>query len=232
MGLNLRAGNYQELFDPDDSLITAMLRSHLGQDVPLGEHGHTMELGDEMGWSWWNQLKDLAREQLGEGACPQIHATDAWNAVYIDAPINRMVLWADGKPAKDRPLTSTRTTDLKPASTWRRLLRRVGLERKPSKAPDDAIARIMDHLVEANGARAEERGALQVGNLRLLMAELGQLLGCIGVEATPQAVEALRRSYSDTDDRCDDDPGIQCLCHAWLTGSFALANRTPLWLIK
>ncbi len=88
----------------------------------------------------------------------------------------------------------------------------------------------MAAMVDAYGAREGECGALQVGNLRALCDELDALLEVVQL---PQSVEALTSTIeSYENDRPDDDPHIQGLCHAWITARFALENRTPLWLVK
>lgn len=212
------------------SRVVHLLRCACGADVPLGTQGVDFCLPDEMGWSWWSSLQTFAREKLGPSGSRQIAAVDAWQAAYVDADIDRVVLWLEGKRSVDQGSFTLESRPNVGGSLIDRLLRRLRLRKKPALSPElDAVVR---QMVEDYGARPGERNAFQVGNLRRLMGELDALLATIGVRQTKDAVQALRRTYSESDDRCDDDPEIQCLCHAWLSASYALEVGAPLWLVK
>ncbi|MFU8829517.1 MAG: hypothetical protein ACNA8P_08805, partial [Phycisphaerales bacterium] len=115
------------------------------------------------------------------------------------------------------------------APLWKSLLRRLRLMKPPQTS--DEVAAVLQDMIEAYGTRRGERGAVQIGNLRGLVCELSDLLRLLEINADRESVEAARVAFH-SDDRCDDDPEIQCLCHAWLTADFALRNGCPLWLIK
>lgn len=186
-------------------------------------------LQDEMGWSWWSALKCLAEQKLSAGAAPHINAVDAWRSVYIDADTERHVLWPDGKPdSASHAEQKIVVTNVSGGSWPSRFLRKLRSKKFP--VPDE-VAEVLDQMVTDFGARAGESDALQVGSLRGLSDELGRLLDALGVERSEEAVTLLMESYSQ-DDRFDDDPEIQCLCHAWLTTTYAIQNGEPMWLVK
>ena len=106
------------------------------------------------------------------------------------------------------------------------LLRLVGLSRRFD------IDYMMVQMVGDLGARHGELQAMQIGNLSMLHSELTNLARELGYETTLEAIEALLGSYSDDEDRWEQDEEIQCLCHAWLTSYHALQNGTPMWLCK
>lgn len=231
MGIRFSVAHPIDVFgEGTASRVVHLIRSECGPAVPLGTQGVDFCLPDEMGWSWWSSLQAFAREKLGPSGSRHIASVDAWQAVYVDADIDRVVLWLEGRPSFDQGSFTLASHPNVGGSLIDRLLRRLSLRKEPALSPElDAVVR---QMVEDYGARPGERNAFQVGNLRRLMGELNALLATIGVCQTKDAVEALRRTYAESDDRCDDDPEIQCLCHAWLSASCALEVGAPLWLVK
>jgi len=232
MGFNFQAGTPKDVFEQDHAdRVTRELQTHLGIDVPLGEGIPIFCLNDELGWSWWSELQAFASDQLGSKHSRQINALDAWQAVYIDSDVDRIVVWPD-EPPKNKPgvVTVAASGPQAPRSFLTGLSRLLGFHRKqhvPAEISNAAMG-----MLNAYGPDVDERGGLQVGNLRLLMNELEALLRLIPVIPEESEVEQCMRSYSEDDNRIDDDPAIQCLCHAWLTARYALRNGVPLWLIK
>lgn len=53
----------------------------------------------------------------------------------------------------------------------------------------------------------------------------------LGHETTPESMKNLLESYF-TDERCEEDIEVQCLCHAWLTSKHAIDHGVPMWLLK
>lgn len=232
MGINFRSGHPTDVYEAEmASRVARMLVEHAGAKAPLGTPGESFSLPDEMGWSWWRSLQEHAANQLGSSGAPQIQATDAWNAAYVDANITRLVLWPDGPPRAAGSAPQFQAVVTSKPSLLERLRGFVGLG-SAQHAPPPGLQAAMDQMFAELGPRAGEHGSLQVGNLRALMMELNQLLGRLGVEPNQASVHALLDTYAKSDDRIDDDPEIQCLCHAWLTATHALARRSPLWLIK
>lgn len=204
------------------------VQTHVSPDVPLGQAARYFCIEDELAWSWWSELQGLARAKMGE--CPHILAVDAWQGVYLDMQPDRLLFWPDGKAPGQGYDDFGRGRAIEiGAPAWKRLLRRLKLMRQPETS--DEFASVMQGMVEAYGTRRGERGAVQIGNLRGLFRELSTLLRLFEIDADQDTVEAVRVKYH-SDDHCDDDPEIQCLCHAWLTADFALRNGCPLWLIK
>jgi hypothetical protein len=204
------------------------IRSRVSPDVPMGQPGIYFCIEDEVAWSWWSKLQGLARERLDE--CPNILAVDAWEGVYLDMAPERLLFWPDGEsPEQGSDDFKRGRPEEIGAPLWRRLLRGLKLMKEPQTS--DEVAAVLQDMLEAYGTRRGERGAVQIGNLPGLFRELSDLLRLLEVNADRNAVEAVRVEYR-SDDRCDDDPEIQCLCHAWLTADFAIRNGCPLWLIK
>jgi hypothetical protein len=228
MGFNFQSGHPQDIVADSDEVV-AILTTRFGPALPLGTPGNHFSLDDEMAWSWWNELQTFAASELGDAATPQIRATDAWYGVYVDAPVTRELLRHAGAEPEAKVISITRTPD----GLLTKLRRLIGLgAREERQSEVEAAAhQAMQAMVDQYGARAGENGALQVGNLRALIAELESLLRLINAEPTAATIEALRQSYS-ADDRVDSDGHIQCLCHAWLTATHALAHKAPLWLVK
>lgn len=215
MGFNFQAGHPTGVFGAEEGQrIARQLSERFGASVPLGSGQETFCLPDELGWSWWSDLQKLARKKLGAKKCPQILAADAWSAVYIDAKVDRELLRPDA-PAEKK----------KPAPRWELA---TG---DPSELPA-SLRSALDDMVKKLGARSDEEGGLQVGNLPLLFQELTALLQKLGTEPSESAVTKLMKSYSEDDDRIDSDTEIQCLCHAWLTAKHALDHHVPMWLVK
>jgi hypothetical protein len=240
MGFNFLSGHPDQVFGAEAAALHARaLRERFGDSVPLGDpHADLFCLQDQIGWPWWQQLQARAARDLGEDATRQIRAVDAWSGVYIDTDVDREVLWPEGRSAPNAATAALAVPEMHPAtpvvipkvSFFVKFLRFFGVPIGPP-APIDPTP-FIGIMVDQFGARAGERGALQVGNLRLLIPELEALLGALDVKPTQEAVGALLRSYSEDDAKADSDPEVQCLCHAWLTARHALENRTPLWLIK
>lgn len=228
MGLNFQSGHHVDMCGAEEGeRVAAALRARFGDAVPLGAPGAYFCLRDEMGWSWWSTLQMFATQRMGEAGSRQIRAVDAWNGLYVDADVDRDVLWPDGRPSRPGPLKFAAP---KPSTWLGRVRRAVGLG--PRERDIDLEARAaLQEMMQQYGPRKGEEHALQVGSLRKLMAEAESLLRELGVEPSASAVEEALAGYSN-DDRCDADPAIQCLCHLWLTGTHALAHQQPLWLIK
>ncbi|MFT3687165.1 MAG: hypothetical protein QM783_19960 [Phycisphaerales bacterium] len=224
MGFNFQSAHYTEVFGPEHGEpIAAALRKRFGPDVLLGKPNNAFCMRDEMGWSWWSRLRAAAAESLGEAATRQFHAVDAWQGVYVDAPVDRELLWPGGKPVAPQIATTGKPSFID------RLRKLFGLA--PKGDADSEMRRALEQAMKANGPREGERGALQVGSLPKLMAEAEAMLRHLNVQPTTAGVEAMLAPYA-ADDRCDDDPHIQCLGHLWLTGTHAMQNRQPLWLVK
>jgi len=225
MGINFQSAHHTEVFSPEHAeRVAASLRKRFGPGIRLGKPGNAFCMRDEMGWSWWSTLGATAAEMLGEAETRQLRAVDAWQGVYVDAAVDRELLWPDGKPAAPRAAATVG----KP-SFAARLLKLVGLAPRNDVPPE--VRRAMDEMVRAYGAREGEHGAVQVGSLPKLIAEAEALLRHLQVQPTAAGVEAMLAPYA-ADDRCDDDPHIQCLGHLWITATHALQNGQPLWLVK
>ena len=231
MGINFPAGHPRDVFTHDYAdKVVRQFRQSFVTDVPLGTPGRCFCLEDEMGWSWWSCMQRFAAEKLGASGARQIAAVDAWLGVYLDTDVERVILWPEGMPAPGEADEPKLVGNIASGGSWiSRILRRLG--RRDPGLPTKPEAAIRE-MMAAHGARPGERRALQVGNLRVLTTELAAVLEAIGVDRTEAAVDALRRSYAQCEDRVDDDPEIQCLCHARLTASHAAAQRVPLWLVK
>jgi hypothetical protein len=229
MGFNFVAGSPWDLFEDDlaDRYVEE-LRLAVAESVPLGRGIPEFVIRDEMGWSWWSELQAFARERLGREGSAQIGAVDAFEGVYVDADIDRRLLWPNGKP--ERTESPIFTMKLATQPWYRRPLQWLGLAPNSEVSPE--IQSMMTQMIADYGARAGEFGALQVGNLRRLHDELSELAVFLGHDATQGPIEDLRRLYCDDEDRCDDDPEIQCLCHAWITSRYALDHGVPMWLLK
>jgi hypothetical protein len=233
MGFNFQTGHPHDVLRNGDE-VCRLLKSTFGDDIPLGMPGERfMFHADELAWSWWGELQDFALRELGESGSLQIRGVDAWEGVYLDADIDRELLKLPRQEPKAEPILRliAHTT---PDSFITRVRRIFGLAPKAGSedAQRDQLIAMATEMVKQMGPREGERGTLQVGNLRKLIEELESLLAKLNVEATEAAVEALRRSYADEDERVDADGHIQCLCHAWLTATYAREHRAPLWLIK
>ncbi len=226
MGFNLRSAHSTEVFDTEyGELVAAALRKRFGDHVPLGKPGNVFCMPDEMGWSWWSALGAAATLSLGEAATRQLRAVDAWQGVYIDALIDREVMRLGG----DVSTPQVTTTVIGKLSFANRLRKLVGLAPK-DEIPAE-IRKVMDEMMRANGPRDGERGALQVGSLPKLMAEAEAMLRHLKVQPTIAGLQTMLEPYAAAD-RCDDDTHIQCLGHLWITGTHAIQNRQPLWLVK
>ena len=229
MGFNFQAGHPTRVYrEGVGARVVSLIHSEIGASVPLGDDkADPFVVMDELGWSWWSDLQSFAVDKLGESQARQISAVDAWNGVYLQAEVDRVLLWPDGKPQE--PSQPRIRVVHKQGDPWhQRLLRFLKLKRKDVHGD---ILQALQAMRDAYGARAGETGALQVGSLVSLKSELDGLLEAIGIESTEAAVEARRSHYADSQDRMDDDPHIQCLCHAWLTADYAITHGSPLWLI-
>lgn len=215
MGSNFHAGHPTGVFGAEEGhRIARQLSERFGSSVPLGTGKKVFCLPDEIGWSWWSDLQKLAKKKLGAKHCPQILCADAWTAVYVDAQVDREVIRSESSATGEKQ---------KPAPRWE-----VATGSASDLPPE--LRNALDQLVKNLGARSDEQGGLQVGNLPLLFQELSALLQKLGTDANAAAVQKLMTSYSG--DRAEDDPEIQCLRHAWLTAKHALEHRSPMWLVK
>jgi hypothetical protein len=61
--------------------------------------------------------------------------------------------------------------------------------------------------------------------------ELMALGAAAGLPTAPESAEELRRSY-DEDDRYEEDPAIQCYCHAIVTAAHAIKTNQAMFTIK
>jgi hypothetical protein len=227
MGFNLQSGHHSEVYDGEfGEKVASALRQQLGPDIPLGAPGNLFCHGDQMGWSWWSELQSLAGERLGEAKSRCIRAVDAWNGVYVDSQLERALVYPDGEePPPPRPM---RVKASGGGSFWTRLKRRLGMQPQLPAGVEEA----MQQMRIAYGAREGEGHALQISSLRGVLAEADALLRAMDVDPSREPVEALLDSYIKSPDKFDDDPGIQCLCHLWLTATHSLEHRQPMWLIK
>lgn len=91
MGFNFQAGHPTGIFEGKYAQrVAEQFQAKFGASLPLGKEGllgkgRVFRLRDEIGWSWWGELQELGKEELGEKACPQLLGADAWSAVYVDA---------------------------------------------------------------------------------------------------------------------------------------------------
>lgn len=227
MGFNFTVSHPRTAFIEGfgDKVVEALRRS-CGVNVPLGSLDEDFVLNEELAWSWWAELQQLALEKLGPAGSEQMQAVDAWMGVYVDADVDHFVLHLDrgpGTPSVRLVLTEVAVP------WWRRILRTLGLAR----SADAELSAMQAELEGALPQNAElDDSALQVGNLRRLMAELNALLDALGIQRTEPSIIALRDSYLNDDDRIDSEGAIQCLCHAWLTAKHAIEHRAPMWLVK
>ncbi len=234
MGINFQSGHPCDVYEAEyGARIGSLLQNELGHGVPLGIPGKLFCLDDQLGWSWWNEMRRLASDKLPENDIEQISAVDAWQGVYLDKNIDRVLLWPDGNPdRKDMNKSVGFAIDVVQQSWFLQKLIKLGIRKAPSVPPVSTTEAAMEEMTARCGARPGEGKALQVGNLRKLKSELDALLQSIGTDSNATAVTKLMQSYAEDDDRVDDDPEIQCLCHAWLTATHAIENKAPLWLVK
>lgn len=232
MGFNFQAGHPQDIFGEQEAQsIIAKLSAAIDPPPPFGDPDAYYCLNDEIGWPDWSDLQVLAREQLGDEKCTQICNIDAWYGVYVDSKVDRILVPRVATKEEFRAYPPKLVPhSLTKENLLQRILRRIGL-RKRVTLSDEFISELQG-MVDAFGARDGEQGAMQVGNLRSLNDELESLIAALGYQVSEDAIERLRRSYVEDDDRVDEDPAIQCLCHAWLTAQHAIRNKCPLWLIK
>jgi hypothetical protein len=112
-----------------------------------------------------------------------------------------------------------------------RLLEVIGVRRRAPVIPP-GVEGMMREMIKAFGTRESDAGGLQVAGLEAVFGEAEVLLSRIGCERTELAVNDLYRSYSESNERVDEDPHVQCLCHLWLTARHALERGRPMWLVK
>lgn len=225
MGFSFVACHPAEMFGEEFAQgFIADLQSQVPGDVPVGYPDTYYSVDGELGYSWWERLQAFAKKKMGK--CPNLLATDAWQSLYLDMTPDQLLYYPNGSPAEYV------ADDSNPGKTahihtgwWSRLLHRFCFLN--SSRSGDATDRVTDCF----STRAGEPGVFRVGNLRGLFRELSELLHLLDINADCDSVEALLAEYR-SDDHCEDDPEIQCLCHAWLTADFALRNGCPLWLIK
>lgn len=232
MGFNLRSCHGQDLFEEDAGLYERVLRDRFGPSLRLGVPGSSMELPDEMGWSWWSELQGFAESRLGRDGSRYIRAVHAWHAVCVDADVERELLWPRGGQAEspDGPTVLTASVS-RPQSFWGRL-KSLFVKAPATQEIDAAVKRAMDEMVTKYAPRPEERNGLEVTSLRGVMSEAKALLESLSITPDDDAVRARWNVYLQDDARCDDDVHIQCLRHLWLTGNHALAHGQPMWLVK
>lgn len=228
MGFNFVAASPWMMYEEEWANKQARaLLSEVSESIPFGKDAPDFVMPNEMGWSWWSQLQVLAADRLGKEGSTQIRAIDAEEGVYVDANIDRVLIWPNGKPENAE---HSRPSLVLPKTPWyRRPLQWLGLASKSDMPPE--VERMLIEMIENCGARQGERGALQVGNLRLLHSELSDLATQLGYETTLDAMNNLLQSYSN-DERYEEDIEIQCLCHAWLTSKHAIDHGVPMWLLK
>ncbi|MCK4871621.1 MAG: hypothetical protein KAS72_02740 [Phycisphaerales bacterium] len=233
MGLVLQAGHPNEIYgDEYGPQVAGVLKDKLGDAVPLGTPNECFDsfdgLGGELAWGWWSELQQLAEETLGEDATPHLTRVDAWEGVYVDVRSEPTLVWPKGEGEEPQQPAVSVTIAPEPTLVGR-ILQRLGLRGRG--LPADAQA-MMQAMAAEFGPREGERGALQVGDLRALREELAKLAEALGHQANDEAMLTLAREYSADDDRCDDDGGVQCLTHAWITSSKALELNAPMWVVK
>lgn len=228
MGFNLQSGCPSEVFDADSaSMVEAAFRAKYAARVRLGKPGSHMVLPGEMGWSWWKQLQQFASAKLGDPGTSYLRATDAWQAVYVDAEIDRTILWPEPKTRSGRPFGASQIVSRDRLPLLMRVKSLLGLNPIPRR-----IRRALDQMKRDYGPRPGEDGALQVASLRGVLREAESLLVKIGVRTDQSSVEQTLDRYERDESESDDGPAVMCLCHLWLTGSHALSHAQPLWLIK
>ncbi len=233
MGFNLLSGHHTEVFKPEYAEQFAQaLQQRFGVDVPLGAPGNVHVEPAQMGWSWWDDLKTLAKDKLGEEGSKHICAVDAWCGVYVDAPVEKEVLRPVGTP-EQRPTTArvtVITAQPKPGllGNIKRFLGVVPQE--PRLSPD--VEHMAQELLTAVSGMKSEGDDLQVSSLPAVLAEAERLLAILQVRPERDAVRAALKSYEDSESNFENDPGIQCLYHLWLTGTHALQHKQPMWLVK
>ncbi|MFO0860557.1 MAG: hypothetical protein U0570_08365 [Phycisphaerales bacterium] len=228
MGINFESGCVAEVAAEEEvERLSSLLRQGVRADVPLGLPGNHFCHQSEMGWSWWHRLKQHADERLGSAGAKHIMAVDAWFGVYVDAPIERVTLRLNPEPSEPEASAI--------APVWRptvvdRLRMAIGLAPK-TRSADHVAYESLNRMFREFGPRPGERAVLQVSNLRGVLQEANRLLEQNGTACEQAAVESLLATYDDNE-RMEDDPQIQCLCHLWLTGTHALRYEQPMWLVK
>lgn len=229
MGFNLQSACIEEVFGEEDApQFAALIHEQAGPDVPLGTPGNGYCHHDEMGWSWWHQLKVHALDSLGPAHIKFLTAVDAWHGVYVDAPIDRLALRLNPEPAS---APSNQIVRASPPTFLDKVRSAFGFAPK-QRDTEDALRTVIDQMHREFGPRAGEQSVLQVSSLRGVLEEANELLAQHGTNANAADVEELLATYSSDDARVDKDPHIQCLCHLWLTATHALEHRQPMWVIK
>lgn len=227
MGLNLQSAcAINVLGEEDAERVSLLLRKEFGNEVPLGKPGNQYCHRDQMGWSWWHQLKQHAVQILGTSGSRHLAATDAWFAVYVDAPVDRLAL-----RLRPEPVGVPEIAPLPQLTLVEKAHAAIGFPPK-HKLADIAGRRALNEMYREFGPRAGEQAVIQVSSLPGVLGEAANLLTHHGTPLQTDEVEALLSTYADNDARIDDDPHIQCLCHLWLTATHAIKHRQPLWLVK
>lgn len=211
MGIEFFVGTIEDIYEDDDIGVTIrrMLVELCGTEVPLGtgegffSSGQAMKC--DMGWSWWNKLKQTARSVVGQ-PCRTIEETYAWSAIFVDSRIPPSIIWPDGEETQSVA--------------------------EPVYAEDPEVQTQITQLVNENGCPPEIRLAMQVFDLRGLHSDLCRVASALGHHTDEQSMIDLGRTYTSDDDRIDDDPDIQCLAHALAATNAALRLNSPLWFIK
>ncbi|MBN8598033.1 MAG: hypothetical protein J0L78_10205 [Planctomycetes bacterium] len=172
------------------------------------------------------QLKQHAVQILGTSGSRHLAATDAWFAVYVDAPVDRLAL-----RLRPEPVGVPEIAPLPQLNLIEKARAAIGFPPKHNPA-DIAGRRALNEMYRQFGPRAGEQAVIQVSSLPGVLGEAANLLTHHGTPLQTDEVEALLSTYAENDARIDDDPHIQCLCHLWLTATHAIKHRQPLWLVK
>tara|TARA_Y100001933_G_scaffold226024_1_gene239730 strand:+ start:633 stop:1337 length:705 start_codon:yes stop_codon:yes gene_type:complete len=234
MGFNFLAAGIEEIMGPSDAdSLASLIRANVPGDPPISKPGFEFCMRDEIGWSWWSELQQHAAQRLGDDRVQALLAVDAWTGAYLDVDCDRLLLWPDGEPDGDgsEGQPTIEVLGHRPASFFSRILRLLGIGRATDAEPDPEIRGMLDAMVSNFGARDGESGAFQIASLPRLIGELDGLLRHEDIEVNEESVRRTLAEY-ENDDRIDDDPHIQCLCHAWLTARVASDNACPMWLLK
>tara|TARA_E500000318_G_C3498125_1_gene187250 strand:- start:16 stop:720 length:705 start_codon:yes stop_codon:yes gene_type:complete len=234
MGFNFLAAGIEEIMEPSDAdSLASLIRANVPGDPPISRPGFEFCMRDEIGWSWWSELQQYAAQRLGEDRVQALLAVDAWTGAYLDVDRDRLLLWPDGEPDADASESQPTIEALghQPVSFISRILRFFGIGRSSDAEPDPEIRGMLDAMVSSFGAREGESGAFQIASLPRLIGELNEILAHEGIGANEESIRRALAEY-ENENRFDDDPHIQCLCHAWLTSQVAMENACPMWLLK
>jgi hypothetical protein len=101
MGLTFTVGLASTVFmQPFANQVVQELERQLGYSMPEGTPlGDEVYCSEELGWSGWQKLQERATAALGKGNVTNLLAMEAWQGVYLPAPIRPTEVAINGHDA-------------------------------------------------------------------------------------------------------------------------------------